>query len=94
LNQVIHPGIFAVMEGTFPGYSPGPRAMRRYEKNIMQASSDQAAVGAVSAKHQGFVPLSIPFIRLAHDIDLGVGDPNQIKVAGYDISQESAWDFT
>ncbi|HMN62323.1 MAG TPA: DUF362 domain-containing protein, partial [Anaerolinea sp.] len=61
IQQEIHPGIFAVMDGTFAGDGPGPRAMRWHEKNIMLASADQVAIDAVSAKLQGFDPMSIPF---------------------------------
>ncbi len=35
IQQEIHPGIFAVMDGTFAGDGPGPRAMRWHEKNIL-----------------------------------------------------------
>jgi len=35
----------------------------------------------------GFDPLSIKFIRLAHEKGLGVGDPNEIEVVGDDISE-------
>ncbi|HPC07139.1 MAG TPA: hypothetical protein PLI60_10515 [Anaerolineaceae bacterium] len=37
--------------------------------------------------------MNIPFIRLAHEHGLGVGDPSQIKIAGYDIEQEQPWNF-
>jgi hypothetical protein len=47
----------------------------------------------VSAKLQGFDPLDIRFIRLAHELDLGVGDPKQIEILGYDINQEKPWGF-
>ncbi len=93
IQQEIHPGIFAVMDGTFAGDGPGPRAMRWHEKNILLASADQVAIDAVSAKLQGFDPLSIQFIRQAHEHDLGVGDPNQIEIVGYDIEQEQPWKF-
>lgn len=93
IQQEIHPGIFAVMDGTFAGDGPGPRAMRWHEKNILLASADQVAIDAVSAKLQGFDPLSLDFIRLAHEMDLGIGDPNQIEIIGYDISQEKHWHF-
>ena len=93
IQQDIHPGIFAVMDGTFAGDGPGPRAMRWHEKNILLASADQVAIDAVSAKLQGFDPMSIQFIRLAHEHDLGVGDPNQIEIVGYDIEQEQPWKF-
>jgi uncharacterized protein (DUF362 family) len=93
IQQDIHPGIFALMDGTFAGDGPGPRAMRWHEKNILLASSDQVAIDAVSAKLQGFDPMSIPFIRIAHEMGLGIGDPSQIKIDGYDIEQEPPWNF-
>ncbi len=93
IQQEIHPGIFAVMDGTFAGDGPGPRAMRWHEKDILLASADQVAIDAVSAKLQGFDPLSIRFIRLAHEMNLGVGDPRQIQILGYDIEQEPPWNF-
>ncbi|MBR9987917.1 MAG: DUF362 domain-containing protein, partial [Desulfosarcina sp.] len=93
IQQEIHPGIFAVMDGTFAGDGPGPRAMRWHEKDILLASADQVAIDAVSARLQGFDPLSIPFIRLAHEKDLGVGDPRQIEIVGYDIEAEKPWNF-
>ena len=93
IQQEIHPGIFAVMDGTFAGDGPGPRAMRWHEKNIMLASADQVAIDAVSAKLQGFDPMSIPFIRMAHELGLGVGDPREIEIVGYDINQEQPWNF-
>ena len=93
IQQDIHPGIFAVMDGTFAGDGPGPRAMRWHEKDIIIASSDQVAIDAVSAKLQGFDPMKIRFIRRAHELGLGIGDPTQIKVIGYDIQKEKPWGF-
>ncbi len=93
IQQDIHSGIFAVMDGTFAGDGPGPRAMRVHEKDIILASADQVAIDAISAKLQGFDPMQIPFIRLAHERGLGIGDPGQIEVVGYDIDQEPAWGF-
>jgi uncharacterized protein (DUF362 family) len=93
IQQDIHPAVFAVMDGTFAGDGPGPRAMRWHEKDILLASADQVAIDAISAKLQGFDPMSIKFIRLAHEKGLGVGDPNQIQVVGYDIDQEPGWGF-
>lgn len=95
IQQDIHPGLFAVMDGTFAGDGPGPRAMRWHEKDILLASADQVAIDAMSAHMQGFDPMSIPFIRIAHEMGLGVGDPDQIKVVGEDpdwvMSQD--WNF-
>jgi hypothetical protein len=81
------------MDGTFAGDGPGPRAMRWHEKDILLASSDMVAIDAVSARLQGFDPMSIRFIRKAHELDLGVGDPRQIEIMGYDIEQEKPWNF-
>jgi uncharacterized protein (DUF362 family) len=95
IQQDIHPGILAVMDGTLAGDGPGPRAMRWHEKDIILASADQVAIDAISAHLQGFDPLSIPFIGIAHEMGLGVGDPDQIEIVGEDqdwvMSQN--WDF-
>lgn len=93
IQQDIHPGIFAVMDGTFAGDGPGPRAMRWHEKDIILASADQVAIDAISAKLQGFDPMNIRFIRKAHEMGLGVGNPQEIEIIGYDIDQEPAWNF-
>lgn len=93
IQQEIHPGLFAVMDGTFAGDGPGPRAMRWHEKDILLASADQVAIDAVSAKLQGFDPMSIRFLRRAHEEGLGVADPRRIRVVGYDIEQETSWGF-
>jgi len=92
IQQEIHSGLFAVMDGTFAGDGPGPRAMRWHEKDILLASADQVALDALSAKIQGFDPMSLKFIRLAHELGLGVGDPRDIEVVGYDVSAED-WHF-
>lgn len=93
IQKEIHPGIFAVSDGTLAGDGPGPRAMRWHRKNIMLASADQVAIDAVSAKLMGFDPMSIKFIRLAHEAGLGCGDINQIDIVGEDISDVN-WHFT
>jgi uncharacterized protein (DUF362 family) len=93
IQQEIHPGIFAMMDGTFAGDGPGPRAMRWHEKNVLLASADQVAIDAVSARLQGFDPMKIEFIRTAHELGLGVGDPREIEIVGYDIEQEQPWNF-
>ena len=93
IQKEIHPGLFAVMDGTFAGDGPGPRAMRWHIKDRILASNDQVAIDAVAAKMMGFDPLSIKFIRLAHERGLGCGDVSQINVVGEDISQVN-WQFT
>ncbi|MBV9171545.1 MAG: DUF362 domain-containing protein [Chloroflexi bacterium] len=93
IQKQIHSGIFAVMDGTTAGNGPGPRTMYPEIKNVVLASGDQVAIDAVAAKLMGFDPLSIPYIRLAHDAGLGVGDPRAIELVGdVDLATES-WNF-
>ena len=93
IQQEIHPGLFAVMDGTFAGDGPGPRAMHWHQKDILLASADQVAIDAVSAKMQGFDPMQIRFIRQAHERNLGIGDPKEIEIVGYDFEQDPPWEF-
>ncbi|MCL5256314.1 MAG: DUF362 domain-containing protein [Chloroflexi bacterium] len=92
IQREIHPGIFAVMDGTAAGEGPGPRAMKPHIKNYILASSDQVAIDAVAAKMMGFNPMKLDFISIAHQLGLGVGDPREITVVGEDISNVN-WQF-
>jgi len=94
IQKKIHSGVFAVMDGTFAGDGPGPRCMVPHVKNVLLASADQVAIDAVAAKLMGFDPLrDIKFIRLAHEMGLGCGDPRQIRIVGdQDIMNEN-WHF-
>jgi uncharacterized protein (DUF362 family) len=92
IQKEIHPGIFAVMDGTTAGNGPGPRIMKPEIKNVILASADQVAIDAVAAKLMGFDPMTIDYIRLAHEHGLGVGDVRDIEVVGDDISGEN-WHF-
>ena len=93
IQQDIHPGLFAVMDGTFAGDGPGPRAMHWHEKNILLASADQVAIDATSAMLQGFDAMELPFIRIAHELGLGVGDPQEIEFVGDLDAAEERWNF-
>jgi hypothetical protein len=55
-------------------------------KNYMLASADSVAIDAVSARMMGFDPMSICFIRTAHEHGLGVGRFDEIEVVGEDIA--------
>jgi uncharacterized protein (DUF362 family) len=92
IQKELHPGIFAVMDGTTAGDGQGPRTHTPVVKNVILASADQVAIDAVSAKMMGFDPLSIDYIRLAHERGLGVGDVREIEVVGDDVSGEN-WGF-
>jgi uncharacterized protein (DUF362 family) len=86
IQKEIHPGVFAVMDGTIAGEGPGPRAMRPHIKNYILASSDCVAIDAIAAKMMGFDPMTdLKFIRLAHENGLGVGNPSEIEIVGEDI---------
>jgi uncharacterized protein (DUF362 family) len=93
IQKEIHSGLFAVMDGTTAGNGPGPRTMIPVVKDYLLASADQTAIDAVAAKMMGFDPMSLEYIRVAHEDGLGVGDPRDIEIVGDDISKES-WGFT
>jgi len=86
IQKEIHTGVFAVMDATFAGDGPGPRCMIPHEKDYILASADQVAIDAIAAQMMGFDPMSLDFIRIAHERGLGCGDPSQIEVVGEDIS--------
>jgi uncharacterized protein (DUF362 family) len=93
IQKEIHSGIFTVMDGTVCGNGPGPRTMIPVEKGLMLASGDSTAIDSVAAKMMGFDPMSLKFIRIAHESGLGKGLPEEIEVIGEDVSQEN-WGFT
>lgn len=92
IQKEIHPGMFAVMDGTFAGDGPGPRCMVPHVKDYILASADQVAIDAVSARMMGFDPMELKFIRLAHEAGLGCGDIREIEIVGEDISEVN-WHF-
>ena len=94
IQQKIHRGVFAVMDGTFAGDGPGPRCMTPQVKNVILASADQVAIDAVAARLMGFDPLRLKYIRLAHDAGLGCGDPRDIEIVGDAAAAGENWRFT
>jgi hypothetical protein len=68
--------------------------MRWHTKNVIMASSDPVAIDAASAKIMGLDPLSLRFIRHAHERGLGVGDPKEIKFVGDVDASEENWKFS
>src|SRR4029077_9887309 len=93
IQQRIHRGVFAVMDGTFAGDGPGPRCMVPYVKNVILASRDQVAIDAVAARLMGFDPMKIRYIRLAHEAGLGVGDVREIDIVGDTTAAAEDWNF-
>ncbi|HKE83286.1 MAG TPA: DUF362 domain-containing protein [Vicinamibacterales bacterium] len=89
MQRELHPGVFTVMDGTVAGDGAGPRTMIPRVKNLLLAASDSVAIDAIAARLMGFDPLSIPFLRMAHERGLGIADPRQIELVGDDVSQEN-----
>ena len=81
------------MDGTTAGNGPGPRTMYPVVKNVMLASADQVAIDAVAAKMMGFDPMSLEYIRLAHEDGLGVGDPRDIEIVGDVDAANENWEL-
>jgi uncharacterized protein (DUF362 family) len=86
MQRELHPGVFAVMDGTVCGDGAGPRTMDPKVKNYILASGDSVAIDAIAAKMMGFDPMSIAYIRMATEMGLGCGDPKEIEVVGEDVS--------
>jgi uncharacterized protein (DUF362 family) len=86
MQKEIHPGVFAVMDGTVCGDGAGPRTMFPKVKNYLLASADSVAIDAIAAKMMGFDPLSIRYLRMCHERGLGIADPREIEVVGEDVS--------
>jgi uncharacterized protein (DUF362 family) len=93
IQKEIHAGLFALMDGTTAGNGPGPRTMRPVVKNVILASEDQVAIDAVAARVMGIDPMSIKYIRLAHERGLGVGDPRDIEIVGDVDAADERWGF-
>jgi len=86
MQRELHPAVFAVMDGTVVGDGAGPRTMIPREGNLILASADSVALDATAARLMGYDPLGIPYLRMAHDLGLGVADPRGIELVGDDVS--------
>jgi uncharacterized protein (DUF362 family) len=85
IQQEIHPGIFAVMDGTTCGNGPGPRCMEPVQKDYILASADSVAIDCVSSHMMGLDPKSVKCVWLGHELGLGTGKFEEIEIAGEDI---------
>lgn len=89
MQKELHPGIFAVMDGTVCGDGAGPRTMVPVIKDYILASGDSVAIDAIAAKMMGFEPMEIPYIRMCDEMGLGVGNPDNIEIIGADVTNEN-----
>jgi uncharacterized protein (DUF362 family) len=87
IQQEIHPGLFAVTDGTVCGDGAGPRTMVPRIGNVILASGDMVAIDAVSSKIMGFDPMTIRKLKIANDMGLGCADLSKIQMVGDDISE-------
>jgi uncharacterized protein (DUF362 family) len=93
MQKELHPGLFAVMDGTVCGDGAGPRTMIPRIQNVVLASEDQVAIDAIAARLMGFNPLEIPYLKMAQDRGLGIADPSKIEIVGIDIADMN-FDFS
>jgi len=85
MQKELHPSIFVVMDGTVCGNGAGPRTMQPVVKDYILASADSVAIDAVAAAMMGFDPLSIPYLRMCQERELGTADMRDIEIVGEDI---------
>jgi len=86
MQKELHPGIFAVMDGTICGDGAGPRTMVPKIHNFILASSDSVAIDAIAAKMMGYNPMEIPYLRMCDEMNLGTANPENIEILGEDIT--------
>ncbi len=89
MQRELHPAVFTVMDGTIAGDGAGPRTMIPRVKNLILAATDSVAIDAIAAQLMGFDPMSIPFLRMAHERGLGIAEPRHIELVGDDVSMEN-----
>ncbi|MFQ5701274.1 MAG: DUF362 domain-containing protein, partial [Acidobacteriota bacterium] len=82
MQRELHPGVFAVMDGTVCGDGAGPRTMVPKIKDFLLASGDSVAIDACAARMMGFDPMRIGYLRICHEMGLGVANPRDIEIVG------------
>jgi hypothetical protein len=89
VSRQIGAGLFTVMDATFAGEGPHSRDLKPHETNLILASADPVALDATALRIMGFEPMEVPFVRMAHEAGLGVGDTAEIETVGTDLSGQS-----
>lgn len=95
IQKEIHSGIFTVTDATTAGNGPGPRTMIPVQKDLLLASADPVAIDAVSSAMMGFDPMSLPYLRMAHERGLGCARLEEMDIVeeGIDV-RKTNWNFT
>jgi hypothetical protein len=86
VQKELSPGALSFMDGVFAGEGPEPRDLVPHEKNVILASADPVALDSVALTLMGFDPMGAGYIRMAHEAGIGSGEPEDIELAGDDIS--------
>jgi uncharacterized protein (DUF362 family) len=94
MQRELHPGVFAVMDGTVMGDGAGPRTMIPREGNLILASADSVAIDAIAAQIMGFDPRAIRYLAMCHERGLGVADPRDIEIVGDVDAAQTRMGFT
>ena len=89
MQRQLHPAQFSVVDGSVAGDGAGPRTMVPRVRERLVAGADPVAVDAVGAALMGIDPLSVPYLRLAHERELGCADLDRIDVAGDGLDRAS-----
>ncbi len=82
MQRALHPAQFCVIDGSVAGDGAGPRTMHPRERNRLLAGADPVAVDAVGAALMGIEPMSVPYLRMAHEQGLGCADLAAIDLVG------------
>lgn len=85
MQREIHPAVFAVMDGTVCGDGAGPRTMVPKVKDFILAGADSVALDSIAARMMGFDPMKIDYLRICHEMGLGVADPRDIEIVGEQV---------
>ena len=82
LEKELSPGCFAIMDGVIAGEGASPRCPVPHEKNVLLASPDPVALDTVAAHMMGIDPMTVPYIRIAHEAGVGTGTMADIELIG------------
>ncbi|TXT54632.1 MAG: hypothetical protein BAJATHORv1_60129 [Candidatus Thorarchaeota archaeon] len=82
LQQTISHSEFVLTDGTVMGDGAGPRTMIPKIGNILLATSDMVAADTVQSRLMGIPLQLVKKIQIAHELGLGVADPEGIEIVG------------
>ncbi len=82
LQKTISHSEFVLTDGTVMGDGKGPRTMIPRIGNILIATSDMVAADTVQSRIMGLDLKAVKKIQIAHQLGLGVSDPEEIEIVG------------